>query len=93
MSCSADYFLVTCSQCGLVGADVYTARTSQQQCTHQREKISIHSTICTVVSVPSEYYSVYSVIHTVLICLCGWHTLPYVSSEPIAHKKLRENIL
>ena len=40
MSCSADYYLLTCSQRRLVGADVWSARTSRR---YQNRKCSAPS--------------------------------------------------
>ncbi len=41
-------FAANNSPCCECHSDVYTARTSQQQCTHQREKITIQRLYCSV---------------------------------------------
>ena len=83
MSCSADYYFVF----GLVAPTIILC--GMFRCT----ELSKDST--GVIAKKDLYFllrytqtlSVYSVVHKVLYAICGWHTLPYLSSEQITHKK------
>ena len=83
MSCSADYYFVF----GLVAPTIILC--GMFRCT-ELSKDSMG-----VIAKRGLYFllrytqtlSVYSVVHKVLYAICGWHTLPYLSSEQITHKK------
>ena len=86
MSCSADYYFII-FMFGLVAPTIILC--GMFRCT-ELSKDSMG-----VIAKRGLYFllrytqtlSVYSVVHKVLYAICGWHTLPYLSSEQITHKK------
>ncbi len=103
MSCSADYYLLTCSQHRLVGADVCSARTSRR---YQNRKFTVPSQFGKVGAanwqrrlVPAEHTSAHTITtlthsqRRIVGAAIVWSTDQAVLHDVTTHHKLFQHIL